>query len=168
MTAILSPDGRYRYTLERALAPLYPPTNPPFSLLAIGVNPSTADAELDDATVRKLRGFASRWGFSTLLLGNLFAYRATDVRELADAADPVGPDNDAHLLTLFARATLVVPCWGSRDKLPPRLHARIDAVRYLLRTRYAGGCRVLGLTSSRDPRHPLMLGYATKLEVWSP
>lgn len=164
MTAVLSPCRRWRYTLERDLAPL----EPPLAVLFIGVNPSTADAETDDATVRKARGFATRWGFTRLLLGNLFAYRATDVRELATAADPIGPETRHHLVELFGRATLVVPCWGSRDKLPPRLRPRIDAVRTLLREQCPATCRVLGLTASQDPRHPLMLGYTTPLEPWTP
>lgn len=164
MSAVMSHCGRYRYILGRDIEAIFPR---PGVVIFIGVNPSTADAETDDATVRKWRGFASRWGYNRFLVGNLFAYRATDVRALARAEDPVGPDNDAHLAWLLERADLVVPCWGSRDKLPPALWPRIDAVRAQLR---AGRAPILtlGLTASGDPKHPLMLGYDAKLEDWTP
>ena len=162
MTAIISDCGRYRYTLERFI-----PSARGGVVLFIGVNPSTADASADDATVRKWCGFAGRWGFGHIAVGNLFAYRATDVRELAKVDDPNGPENDEHLRGLMAAADLVVPCWGSRDKLPDRLRHRIAYVR-----RMVGACgkpaKVLGLTASGDPKHPLMLGYSTPLTEWSP
>lgn len=160
MSAIISQCGRYRYRLERE-------TCPGRVVAFIGVNPSTADADTDDATVRKWRGFSTRWGFGRFVVGNLFAYRATDVRELAAAGDPVGHENNEHLRALLDGVDLVVPCWGSRGKLPPSLRHRIDDVRQMLRN-CASPVRVLGLTSSGDPRHPLMLGYDTALEDWTP
>jgi hypothetical protein len=161
MTAVISPCGAYRYHLTRVLG------GAPGAVVFIGVNPSTADATTDDATVRKWIGFTRRWGVGAMQVGNLFAYRATDVRQLGKVTDPVGPDNDRYLRALVDQATLVVPCWGSQAKLPARARQRIEAVRELLR-----GCarpvKVLGLTASGDPRHPLFLGYDTTLEDWTP
>lgn len=162
--AVITSCGRYRYTLARDVEAIFPGKG---QVLFIGVNPSTADAQTDDATVRKWRGFAARWGFQRFLVGNLFAYRATDVGKLAAVEDPIGPDNDAHLREMLWQASLVVPCWGSREKLPAMLHPRIDAVRAMLR-QIPGEVLVLGLTRSGDPRHPLMLGYDERLEGWSP
>lgn len=161
MTAILSPCQRYRYRLERTLN-----AGGLLGTVAfIGVNPSTADAELDDATVRKWKGFAQRWGYDRIAVGNLFAWRSTDVRALAAAEDPVGPENDDHLQALLQGADLIVPCWGSSGKLPPRLQPRILAVRQLLKTS-STPIAALGFTASDDPKHPLMLGYATPLVPW--
>lgn len=165
MSAVISECGLYRYRLERET---HHPDREGRSVVAfIGVNPSTADATLDDATVRKWRGFATRWGHTHFVVGNLFAWRATDVGELARVADPKGPANDEHLAAMVADADLVVPCWGSRAKLPDRLRPRIDDVRALLR-KCGRPVEVLGLTSSSDPRHPLMLGYCTPLQEWRP
>lgn len=154
MTAILSPCGCYRYRLERDVAmqgPVY---------AFFGINPSTADATVDDATVRKWTGFAKKWGASRFLVGNVFAYRATDVQELARVADPYGPENAEHLLRIMADADVLVPCWGSRSKLPPGLQGRPALLLSLLK---ASGKPVecFGWTSGGDPRHPLMLGYDT-------
>ena len=165
MSAVISDCGRYRYRLERET---HHPDRDGRSVVAfIGVNPSTADATLDDATVRKWRGFSTAWGHTHFVVGNLFAWRATDVRELALADDAKGPDNDAHLAAMVAEADLVVPCWGSRAKLPERLRGRIADVHGMLRT-CGRPVRILGLTSSGDPKHPLMLGYRTELMEWRP
>lgn len=47
------------------------------------LNPSTATDTVDDATIRKCVGFGKRWGFSKLVVTNLFAYRTTYPTDLA-------------------------------------------------------------------------------------
>src|SRR5690242_18477735 len=96
-SAIISPCGCYRYRLERD-GPGEGPT------VVIMVNPATADAEQDDATIRKLKGFGARNGWGQIIVGNLFAYRATDVRELGKVTNPVGNQNDAHLRCMMDEA----------------------------------------------------------------
>lgn len=163
MSAVISECGRYRYSLERKFLPAAGDK----TVMFIGVNPSTADATVDDQTVRKWCGFAARWGFGRVLVGNLFAWRSTDVDALASAPDPVGPLNAAHLTGMFQQADIVVPCWGSRNKMPRSLHGRIDEMRTLLRC-LNRPIHVLGLTGSGDPKHPLMLGYDTPRVEWTP
>ena len=157
MSAVISPCGLYRYRLERHFRPGHGR-----SVAFIGVNPSTADATTDDATVRKWIGFARRWDFDRIVVVNLFAYRSTDVRSLALQLDPVGPDNDGHVADVIAAADLVVPCWGSHTKLPGRLQHRTQDVHGLI-VRSGRAAKCLGRTASGDPRHPLMLGYDTPL-----
>lgn len=161
-SATISACGRYRYSLTREWAPALP------RVLFIGVNPSTADAKLDDHTVRKWRGFSEQWGYGSFVVANLFAWRSTDVGDLARASDPVGPRNDIHLRKLLQGASLVVPCWGRASKLPRALRARITTVRGMLAADVVCPIRVLGLTSGGDPRHPLTLAYDTSLESWQP
>ena len=79
----------------------------------IGLNPSTADEINDDPTIRRCIGFARRWGFGGMYMLNVFAYRSTNPRELRAATDPVGPRNDAALLTTSRRCDMVVACWGA-------------------------------------------------------
>lgn len=165
--AKLSDCGTYRYTLWRDASPIGSG-----NVLFIGVNPSTADAETDDATVRKWRGFSSRWGFKQFKVGNLFAFRSTDVRNLATAEDPVGPENDDRLRSLMIDADLVVPCWGNVEKVPgwkakQLMRDRVGVIREMLQS-VACPVRVFGLTGNGDPKHPLMLGYSTPLQDWTP
>jgi hypothetical protein len=139
MSAVLSECGHYRYRLDRCLGMFDGPVYAFF-----GINPSTADASLDDATVRKWKGFVSRWGGSRFIVGNVFAYRATDVRELAKVAAPIGPLNDRYINDICEEADIMVPCWGDRGK----------------------PVMTFGLSKGGDPMHPLMLGYDTPLVEW--
>ena len=162
MSAVISECGRYRYRLTRSVG------MGSRVVVFVGVNPSTADAATDDATVRKWCGFARRWGFDKIEVVNLFAFRSTDVRALAAAEDPVGPRCDEHLAEAISAAEWIVPCWGSSTKVPGHLRGRIANVSRLLLERRPARASLLclGRTSSGDPRHPLMLGYNTPLEPW--
>lgn len=159
MSAVISPCGMYRYRLERDVSmdgPVY---------AFFGINPSTADASVDDATVRKWIGFTKRWGASRFIVGNVFAYRSTDVRKLAQAHDAVGCDNADHLYRMIAEADILVPCWGSTGKVPKELRGEFFTL--LLRLMESGKPVMhFGLTNDGDPKHPLMLGYDTPLTPW--
>ncbi|API59492.1 hypothetical protein BSL82_09385 [Tardibacter chloracetimidivorans] len=161
MSAIISPCGKYRYRLER------PDVFGDFSTAVIMVNPSTADAERDDATIRKLIGFRNRYGWGNLIVGNLFAYRATDVRELARVSDPAGlPDNDLHLMRMFREAQQIVVAWGPISKQPAYHRGRFRKVLDLI----DGGKPVFSIGApAKDghPCHPLMLPYSRQLQPWS-
>lgn len=112
--AVVSDCGRYRYALERVWDAGRP------MVLFVGLNPSTADATREDATSRACIRYAQRWGYGGLLLGNLFAYRATAPSALRAATDPIGPENDAWLDRLQSRAGLVVCAWGEAGVLGGR------------------------------------------------
>lgn len=155
-SAVLSECGTYRYRLDRYVGA------GDLVVAFVGVNPSTADATIDDATVRKWRGFASRMGASRFIVGNVFAHRATDVKELASVSDLFGPDWLVHMDAIIDQADVIIPCWGSRGKLPQRLRWHLDEMQKALR---ASGKPLYcwGITTSGDPMHPLMLGYDTPL-----
>jgi hypothetical protein len=148
-------DGPYRYTLERVWDDARPP------VLFVCLNPSTADASSDDQTVRRMRRFARDWGHGGLLVGNLFAYRATDPRELREVEDPIGPANEEALWGMAGRAGRVVAAWGSdwmvRGAWPPRL---ADQLREWATSEVV----CLGHTRDGHPRHPLRLAADTPLE----
>ncbi len=162
MSAIISACGLYRYRLERAVAmegPVY---------AFFGINPSTADASIDDATVRKWIGFTKTWGGSRFIVGNVWPLRSTDVRALATATRwlDIDRENLRHILAMAAEADILVPCWGDRGKVPRAMHNELDDLLTLLR---GTGKPVMhfGLTKGGDPKHPLMLGYSTPLTTWS-
>src|SRR3989449_11540410 len=104
--ACFSRCGTYRYALWRRWA-----AGP--QVLFVMLNPSTADAQRDDPTIRRCIGFARRWGCGGIEVVNLFALRATDPRRLRYTRDPVGPENVAHLARAAGRASLVGAAWGA-------------------------------------------------------
>lgn len=160
MSAVISRDGKYRYRLDRTVA------TSGIVVAFFGVNPSTASETVDDATSKRWVVHARRLGARTYIAGNPHALRSTHVRVLQSALDPVGPDNARHLREIIAEADILIPCWGSRRKLPSVLWPAVDALRETL---FAAGkpLRIFGLTQSRDPLHPLMLSYETPLVEWT-
>jgi hypothetical protein len=132
----------------------------------VGINPSTADETTDDATIRKCIGFAKRWGFGSLAMVNLFAWRDRDQLGLLSALDPVGPDNDLSLAETFADARRIVYAWGpGKSPAVGRLvRARIQSRGWRSASTAASGrCEVGRLSETKDgsPGHPLMLPYET-------
>jgi len=169
VSAILSPLGLHRYRLERDIQSnpdLWPAAGGTFcgglTIAFFGINPSTADATINDPTVRKWIGFCERWGARRFIVGNAFAWRSKAVRDLSQQPDAIGPDNDYHLTAIARDADLLVPCWGSRDKLPGWMQPRLGDVLDLLR---ASGKPLMcfGTTAGGDPLHPLYLPYHTPL-----
>jgi hypothetical protein len=113
-SAEFSADRVYRYTLTRELG--IGPT-----LMVIGLNPSTADETQDDPTIRRCIGFAKRWEMGRLVMTNIFAFRSTWPAALySDTNDPIGADNDHHLLEQAGAADMILAAWGAHGGLVDR------------------------------------------------
>ncbi|WP_211508922.1 DUF1643 domain-containing protein, partial [Gluconobacter cerinus] len=159
MKAVISECGTYRYRLERTVG------EGSKTVVWIMVNPSTADHQQDDATIRRLIGFTRRLGGGRLVVVNKFAFRATDVAELEDAVDPAGPDNESHIVAAMKEADLCVVGWGKLDKLPLSLRNAYDSV-----------CKIaadidmpltcLAINKDGSPRHPLFVSSDAELLPW--
>lgn len=150
--AELDPTGTWRYRLWRRWGGEGP------TAVFVGLNPSTADAHVDDPTIRRCVSFAQGWGCSGLEVVNLFAYRATRPADLRRADDPVGPDNDRVLAEAITRGSPLIACWG--------LHGAWRARGAEIRTRLAGPWQCLGKTRDGHPRHPLYLRRDTGLAAY--
>lgn len=96
----------WRYTLIREWDDQKP------RLLFVLLNPSTADAEKDDPTNRRGIGFASRWGFGSVVFVNLFAIRSPDSKTIKQVSDPIGPENDHYIERESSRANKIICAWG--------------------------------------------------------
>jgi len=130
-------------------------------LLWVMLNPSTADAEADDATTRRCVDLSTSWGFGAAVIVNLFGYISTDPMRLNSIADPVGPENNSVLLEQFIKTDDCVVAWGSRPEIHP-FQSRVTEISQHLPTTV----RCLGLTKHNYPRHPLRVSSATKPVVY--
>lgn len=129
-------------------------------------NPSTADETTLDPTLRKCRGFAQRWGYSRMVILNLFAIRGTDPRTPAKVHDPVGPMNDYYILQNLKGARELICAWGCGQHFKTEAMKR-RPLRILSEVRerwddHSLPIRCLGLREDKHPRHPLMLSYDTE------
>ena len=145
----------YRYRLTRTWDPDGPRVN--FLML----NPSTADAFKLDPTVRRCVGFARTWGFGSLEVTNIFAFRATDPMVLVAQPEPVGAGNDRAILDAARMADRVVAAWGvrgchrDRDNEVAALLADIGVRPVALR-----------VTKQGHPAHPLYIAGDTVPHEW--
>lgn len=154
-SASISECGRYRFELGRSWDDSLP------SLVFVMLNPSTADADVDDPTIRKCVGFAQRFGYGSMAVANLFAYRATDPAELKRAGYPVHPEEDdrlEQLCTDWDGQSTIVCAWGSNAKGL----ARVQRVRELL-TRGGNTIMALHMNADGTPAHPLYQPYTRTL-----
>lgn len=155
--ATLSDDGVYRYALWRVW------DRDGDRLVWLMLNPSKADASLDDPTIRKCIGFAKRWGFGSIGVVNVAAFRATEPRDLyaarARGVDVVGPENAAHVETCLRAAHTAIAAWGANkaDGFPAA------SAEFLRRF---DNVYCLGRAKNGAPRHPLMLAYDTPREPY--
>jgi hypothetical protein len=154
--AVISDCGMYRYLLRRTWDFSKP------RALIIMLNPSTADATLDDATIRSCVRLLSGNGYGSMEVVNVYAFRATDPAALARQVDPFGPDNERIVMSATHRCDIVVCAWGAYP--PARTHASriLSAVRSHRPATYC-----FGRTKAGAPKHPLYIKSGTPLEVFN-
>jgi len=152
--ALFSPCGEYRYTLWRQWDD--GPT-----LLAVLLNPSTADATVNDPTVARVEKRARSLGYSRLVVCNIFAYKATDPFAVKAQNNPVGLDNDWHILEQAGLASKVMVGWGNHGD---HLNRGKEVARLLRNAGIAPVC--LGSTAGGQPLHPLYVSLSTPLQPW--
>ena len=140
--AYFDSTGSYRYTLWREWDREAP------RLAWVLLNPSTADGLDDDPTIRRCIGFAWRWGFGSIEVVNLYAWRAPKPSALEAAGFPVGPGNDRAMRRAIRRADKVMVGWGA-------FATRDGRSRAVLRRLGRIPLFCLGTTAEGQPRHPL-------------
>ena len=141
-SANFSSCRKYRYSLRRVWNP-----DEPIALF-IGLNPSTADEEKDDPTIRRCIGIAGAWGFGGLIMCNLFAARSADPDRLGQFDDPVGPGNCGYIEAAMKEASKVICCWG-RNPLAKEVSTKV------LSLLPASKCYCIEKNRDHSPRHPL-------------
>ena len=157
-TATISKCGNYRYSLTRSWNSDAP------ELLVVMLNPSTADAAVDDPTIRRVIGFATAAGFGGFRVVNLYALRAVDPAALWQR-DSVGPENDGHLerwlVDQRAKDEPVLAAWGTSPwarRRAPAVLGLVSGVRWVC----------LGTTKDGSPRHPLYVPASQQMVPFTP
>ncbi|MCK5296950.1 MAG: DUF1643 domain-containing protein [Alphaproteobacteria bacterium] len=149
--AELSKCREYRYALWRTWD-----ERKPYALI-VGLNPSKANETEDDPTINRCINYAKEWGYGGLCMANLFAYRATDPKDLKLASNPIGDENDVWLKKLSDGAGVVVAAWGNDGSF----NGRSEEIRNML-----PNLHYLKLNESGEPAHPLYLSGDLKPVTW--
>ena len=157
-TANISCDNVYRYDLFRWWN--WCSADSSFCMF-IGLNPSTATAEIDDPTLQRCVSFAKKFDCSGLCMVNLFAYRSTYPAKLYSVEDPIGPMNNETIRKNAREAKFIVAAWGTQGS--KIVKGRDTEVLELL-SKYHVLC--LGKNKDGSPKHPLYLHRDTVPETY--
>jgi hypothetical protein len=160
-SAVLSDDERFRYRLSRTWLPSRP------ALAIVMLNPSTADAKVNDPTIRKCLWFAGAWHYGGIDVVNMCALRATDPSELfmrlEMKQDVIGPDNLHHIRQACKDRDVLV-AWGQGVKRLPKNH--VEFVELTI-ANSATKVYCLGKTKTGYPSHPLYIAKNTQPEPFT-
>ena len=140
--AVFSRCDLYRYAVWRCWNLELP------GILFVGLNPSTANATLDDPTLRRCIDYAHRWGYGSVYIANLFAFRTTSPARLRHAVDPVGYRNNMWIRRLIKQTSKVLVAWGNGGSY----RDRSEEVLKMIPEPYC-----LKINRSGQPAHPLYL-----------
>lgn len=158
-SAVLSDDGLYRYRLDRWWG-----DGP--RVVWVMLNPSTADADIDDPTIRRVMRFSREWGYDGCTVLNLWPFRATKPSDLAtwmatgDSAHNAHVDNQRHYLDpILKDAPMRVAAWGAWPRSKHIITGDILA-------EFDGPFQCLGVTDDGSPRHPLYVRADTAPRAW--
>ena len=148
--------GEYRYTLTRRWDNRLP------VMVWCMLNPSTADASIDDPTIRRCIGYAIREGYGSILVVNLMAYRATNPTDCLIQRDPCGPENDDYLRAAARESGgAIAVAWGANA--PTQW---VDNALLCFRQGGDPRLRCLGTTKDGNPRHPLYVSGSKVFVDW--
>lgn len=158
-----SPCRKYRYTLWRCTACGSQKCNHWQQLVPfvqfIGLNPSKADENINDPTVRRCINFAASWGYGAMCMTNAFAFRATDPKDMLAESSPWGDENDYWLLQIGLRADKIILAWGNTGF---HLNRHGSVIGTMQNHGLGSKLHHLGLTNSNAPKHPLYLKSTLK------
>tara|TARA_B110000008_G_scaffold162009_1_gene162581 strand:+ start:1098 stop:1574 length:477 start_codon:yes stop_codon:yes gene_type:complete len=139
-SAVFSTCKTYRYSLTRKWD-----LNQKL-ILFIGLNPSTADENDDDPTIKRCMRYAYKWGYGGLIMANLFAFRATLPSDLKKANRPTGVDNNKFIIEHQKESAIVVVAWGNDGALYNRDKEVLELITRPM---------CLKVNKSGQPAHPL-------------
>ena len=150
-SAAFSPCRQWRYHLQQVWDESRP------NLLWLMLNPSTADETQNDPTVERCEMRAHMWNYGGVEVYNIFAFRATDPKNMKAAEDPVGPENDKWLakFAIKSQQTLAIAGWGNHGSHQNRNR---DVIKIL--NQKMADVKALKINASGDPKHPLYIGYS--------
>lgn len=151
--AVFSSCRKYRYRLSQ----IWDESKPPLTWLML--NPSTADEVKNDPTVERCERRARMWGYGGSVVFNIFAFRATDPKDMRAQNDPVGPENDMWIRKIAKQSGEfdVVAGWGEHGAHMERGQAVLDIFK-----QESGRISALKINASGHPAHPLYIAYKSE------
>ncbi len=167
--ADFSSDRMHRYTLQMEYTPDLLGSSRGQTTTVIMKNPSSANEQRSDSTIRKVETFVFLRFPETRYLNilNIFAYRATDAIELHELMKKsgeekgIGSENDAYFIKLLKQSDHLICAWGGASGIDKtKYDLRIANTKAIIRDHFSGQVyQVVGKKPTKEPLHGLMWGY---------
>lgn len=143
--AVISSDGLYRYRLTK----IWDEDKPCIAFILL--NPSTADNLRTDITAMNICNYSIANDYGRIDIVNLFAFRATNSKDMPYWREAIGEYNDQYILDAVLGASKVIIGWGSDQKV---YNERKMEVHNLLRE-YKSKLMCFKDEEGRRPRNPV-------------
>lgn len=153
-SAIFDETKKYRYVLTRQWG-----NNKNFVNFVL-LNPSTADENLDDPTIKACIRFANNWGYDGIWVTNLFAFRATKPHDLIQCSSPVGNQNNKYLEKYSKKSKMVIIAWGNHGNF---LNRDKEVIKILSKIK---NLYCIDITTKGNPKHLLYINRNTKYKKY--
>ena len=151
----------YRWILKRELL------SGKKTIVFIGLNPSRANATINDRTLVRIINFCSRWNYKNIYIINLFGLISKSPIQLSKSNDPIGKNNDLITLKLLGFWKEDSNCdlwlgWGDKGQLKGRDRKVLKLIKDFSNLKsnennYSKRVLSLGLSKKGNPRHPLYM-----------
>jgi hypothetical protein len=157
---IYNGDSKVRFSLGQ---------NGSRKLFIVGLNPSTADAEQSDQTIRKVIGFMERQKrFDGFVMLDLCPLRSTNPNSLPKLEDEelrhFAERNSEVIQEIFEgeNTPTIWAAWGNSIKMRPYFFEYLKVIVNAATKRKGDWKKCGHLTKRGHPRHPSRLGYAVE------
>lgn len=147
--ADFSEDGLYRFSLWR----IWDESKP--LVMFVGLNPSTANADTDDATIRRVRAIATNLGYGGFYMCNCFAYISTNPDFLKMESLEAMMRNATIIRLVSERCKEIIFAWGNFDIV------RTTGTDKKLIEAFPNA-KALHINKNGSPKHPLYCRTDTK------
>lgn len=125
-------------------------------IMFIGINPSKADENTNDPTIRRCIIFATDWGYGGLYMVNLYPGISDDPTSVPIATKLAMQKNDTYIKFMGDRCKDVVLMWGG--SLLSKMNGRDKDIIKIF-----PNALCFGHNNDGSPKHPLYLPSTTKL-----
>lgn len=149
--ATFSECRKYRYALWRIWD-----EEKPF-IMFVGLNPSTANENKDDATIRRVVSMSNQWGYGGVYMLNCFPFISTNPNDLKDCNNI--SKNDCFLETIGELCDTIVFAWGNFDIV-------VEKSRDIALTQMFPNAKCLIKNKNGSPRHPLYVPSTVQMVEW--
>lgn len=127
------------------------------SLMVIGLNPSTADHEKLDPTIRRIVAHAKREGHPGIEMFNLFSIRSKSPKVMMASNQPSIEENNQVIIQWCMKSPHILCGWGNHGKHWGRDHYVLWLLENYRGLNRLKGVYCLGKNKNGTPKHPLYL-----------